>query len=120
METKEAFLSELANITAHLDAENLGDRSGLFRLTLQQMARDARRWLDDQWKTPAGDTTSIERAIQVLGQDLVVLLGHAHEENIQHALLNDLLDTARRAALTGLIEDRAHLEIFSETRDSES
>ena len=113
METKRDFVTLVANITGELDALEWADPNRFFGPTLQTMARDSARWLENEWKAPNGNTTSVERAIVVLTQDLIVLLGHAAKAEIKHQLLNKLAQGAIDAAEAGLIEDQAHRDYFT-------
>ena len=89
------------------------DAKRFFPPTLQTMARDSTRWIENQWKAPNGNTTPIERAIVVLTQDLIVLLGHAANANIQHELITKLATNAIEAVEADIIEDPSHRDYFT-------
>lgn len=113
MSSKREFVSQIAEITGELDALEWNDPNRFFKPTLEAMARDARRWIENEWKAPNGTTTPIERAIVILIQDLIVLLGHAGNAGISHARLRELALNAVQAAESGVIEDQAHQDYFT-------
>ena len=112
METKRDYMNLLADLTGKLDAVGFDDPNRFFKPTLETMARDSARWIDNEWKSPNGDTAPIERAIVVLTQDLVVLLGHAVNAKIKHEFLVQLARGAVEAAEADIIEDQSHKEFF--------
>lgn len=113
MDNKRTYIETIARITADLSTQSWNDPHHLFAPTLEAMTRDAQRWLDTQWKAPNGNTTPIERAIVVLTQDMIVLLGHAHNNEIQHAQLDALRSLAQQAVEDSVIEDTSHREHFT-------
>jgi hypothetical protein len=113
MKTKREFVSFIAEITAELDALEWNDPKRFFTPTLETMARDSKRWIENEWASPAGTTTPIERAIVILTQDLIVLLGHAGNAGIKHERLTELALGAVEAANTGAIEDSSHFDYFT-------
>jgi hypothetical protein len=112
LESKREYVEMVAKLTGELDAIEWNDPYRFFGPTLEAMARDAARWVEHQWKAPDGKTTPVERAIVVLTQDLVVLLGHAVNAEIKHPLLNELARNAIEAAENGIIEDQSHIDYF--------
>jgi fructose-1-phosphate kinase PfkB-like protein len=120
MDNKEEYLTALAAITQKLNAKELAGPSSLFTLTLQQMAKDSARWVDDGWVTPTGDTAAIDRVVQVLSQDLIVLLNHSAEERIQDDALEELLQLAGHAAQDGVIIDSTQQSLFIQLLDTEA
>lgn len=108
METKRDFVARIADLTRELEALEWNDPKRFFVPTLQAMARDSKRWIDNEWKAPNGNTTPIERAIVVLTQDLIVLLGHSAHAEIRHKKIHELAQCAIIAAEADLIEDQAH------------
>lgn len=113
LNSKRDFVEIVANITRELDALEWVDSNRFFTPTLQAMARDSARWLENEWKAPNGNTTPVERAIVVLAQDLIVLLGHASNAGIKHELLNTLAHSAIEAVESDLIEDETHRDYFT-------
>mgnify|MGYP006919312137 FL=1 len=109
---KQAYLKGLATLSAELSTLEWDDPHQLFTQTLTAMARDAQRWQDDEWRAPNGDTTPIERAIVVLTQDLIVLLGHANNVGIEHDLFHSLRELAEQAVAQHVIEDSSHRAYF--------
>lgn len=105
MDAREKYLTAFAAIAEKINAKELAGPSSLFTLTVQQMAKDAARWLDDRWVTPTGDTADLDRVVQVLTQDLIVLLNHGAEESIQDNTLEELLQLAGQAAQDEVIID---------------
>ncbi|MFP6597261.1 MAG: hypothetical protein VCC01_07385 [Candidatus Hydrogenedentota bacterium] len=112
METKQDFVAMVADITRELDENEWNDPYRFFGPTLEAMARDSARWIENEWKAGDGSTTPVERAIVVLTQDLIVLLGHSVNAEIKHDLLNKLARVAVNAAEAGLIEDQSHRDYF--------
>ncbi len=115
METKQDYVAFLADLTRELDAVGWDDPYRFFGPTLETMARDSARWVENKWKAPNGNTTPVERAVVVLTQDLVVLLGHAVNAEIKHELLSQLAQGAVEAAEAGIIEDQSHRDYFIHT-----
>ncbi len=119
MDNKRDYIEAIARMTAELSTQTWNDPHHLFTPTLEAMTRDAQRWLDTEWKAPNGNTTPIERAIVVLTQDMIVLLGHAHNNEINHPQLDELRSLAQQAVENSIIEDNAHREHFSTTSQAE-
>lgn len=113
MKTKGEFILFVAEVSSELDALEWVDPNRFFSPTLEAMARDSGRWVKNEWVSPAGTTTPIERAIMILTQDLIVLLGHAGNAGIKHERLTALALGAVEAAQSGVIQDRAHLDYFT-------
>ena len=120
MEGKEDFLTAFTALTQRLSSRELTGPSSLFTLTLQQMAKDSNRWVENGWVTPSGNTPPIEQVIQVLAQDLIVLLNHGAEERIQDDLLEELLQLTGQAAQNGVLEDSTQRTIFIQLLDTEA
>ena len=116
---KRAYIEVIAEITGKLSVLEWDDPHRLFTQTLDAMTRDSQRWLDTGWKAPNGDTTPIERAIVVLSQDMIVLLGHAHNLGLEHDLLQELLWQAEKAVDCHVIEDMTHRAYFLKVDPSE-
>jgi hypothetical protein len=110
---KQSYIATIADLTTPLTTQEWNDPHQLFGPTLTAMNKDALRWLDNEWKAPNGNTTPIERAIVVLTQDLIVLLGHAHNNGLTHDNLNALRTLAENAVAQSIIEDTSHREHFS-------
>ena len=113
MDTQREFLERIAELTKNLEAANLDDPDRFFGPTLQTMAKDSARWLENQWAAPNGSTTPVERAIVVLTQDLIVLLGHAAKSEIRHPVLTELAQTAVDAAKAEVIQDDQQHSYFT-------
>ena len=107
-----AYIESLAKLTTALSALQWNDPQQLFTLTLTAMTKDAARWLENEWRAPNGDTTPIERAIVVLTQDMIVLLGHANNIGLEHDLFHALREQAEKAVAQHIIEDETHRAYF--------
>ena len=106
------YIESLAQLTAEIEAIKWDDPQQLFTLTLTAMKKDAARWMENEWIAPNGDTTPIERAIVVLTQDMIVLLGHASNIGLEHDLLHSLRELAEKAVAQHIIEDETHRAYF--------
>jgi len=120
MDPKEDYLNALASKTAELNSRELAGPSSLFTITLQQMAKDSGRWVENKWVTPTGDTAAVDRVIQILSQDLIVLLNHGAHEGIQDDLLETLLQLAGKASEDGVMEDPTQQTLFKQLLDTEA
>lgn len=113
MENKRAYVAGLADLTAQLEQVDWDDPDRFFKPTLQAMAKDSARWINNEWLAPNGSTTPVERAIVVLTQDLIVLLGHAANAGLQDDRLAALAQLAIDAAESDVIEDSSHRDFFT-------
>lgn len=113
LETKRDFIALIAEATGALEQQDWVDPSRFFAPTLKAMRGDSARWLENEWLAPNGSTTPVERAIVVLTQDLIVLLGHAANAKIKSEQLTELAGHAVNAAESGIIEDQSHREYFT-------
>ena len=113
MENERGYIAYIAELTGALALIDINDPGQKFRLTLETMAKDAQRWLDNAWAAPNGNTTPIERAIVVLTQDLIVLLGHAANGKIRDQRLIELAQAATDACASEVIVDQAHRDYFT-------
>jgi hypothetical protein len=114
MQNKRAYIERIAELTVALEKIDADDPDRFFTPTLETMKKDSARWIDNEWLAPNGSTTPVERAIVILTQDLIVLLGHAANSDIKHSLLHDLANAATTAANEGVIEDARHCEYFTD------
>lgn len=106
------YIESIATITQELSSLQWDDPHQLFTQTLTAMSRDATRWLEDTKQTSNGNTPSLERMTVVLTQDLIVLLGHAQNSQIEHDLLHDLRELAEKAVAQHIIQDQSHRDYF--------
>lgn len=113
MENERDYIARIAEVTDAFLVNNETDSGQKFRITLETMNKDAQRWLDNEWAAPNGNTTPVERAVVVLTQDLIVLLGHASAAGIRSAHLNELAQAAITAAETEVIVDQSHRDYFT-------
>ncbi len=112
--TGQDFIGELAVITGVLSKHEWTGQSQPFALTLRTMAEDSARWIESGWVSPAGISTPIERAIVVLCQDMIVLLGYGAQAGIQHEELHKLATCAIAATAAGVIVDPTHVAYFTD------
>lgn len=109
----QSYIESLGQQSAALLDLEWNDPHQLFGLTLRAMNKDALRWVENEWRTPQGSGgPPIERAVVVLTQDMIVLLGHAHNLGLEHATLRALRVLAEQAVVEGVIEDAAHRAHF--------
>lgn len=113
MPSERGYIEAIARLTASLNAFDWTGKDTRFTFTLDTMAMDAQRWLDNEWATPSGSTTPVERSVVVLTQDLIVLLGHSANAGVRHVLLTELAQTAIDAAAQEIIVDPAHRDYFT-------